>query len=260
MRDRKDNLIKVLLRICVSVVVLLPLAGCVSTSSDASSDDDNYEQKNLEIAYGFLTHGYPQKAISRLEKILERNSRSSRAYGVLGVVYQQQGEYALAEKNFEKALDLNSEDSGIRNNYGTLLFETGRYDEAEEAFEEVTQDIYYDNRSRAFENLGFVALKQGEKTEAKERFSRALRLQPNLAASSLELARIYFSEGYYPEAFKHYQQFDVYGQQTPDSLWLGIRVARAVDQMPLAFQYASTLSKLYPGSDEYREYRRRYND
>ena len=155
---------------------------------------------------------------------------------------------------------MNSEASDIRNNYGTLLFETGRYSEAEEAFEEVTQDIYYDNRSRAFENLGFVALKQDEKGEAEERFSRALRLQPNLPGSSLELARIYFSKGYYPEAFKYYQQFDVYGQQTPDSLWLGIRVARAVDQIPLAVKYASTLSKLYPGSDEYREYRRRYND
>lgn len=236
--------------------MFLFLTGCLT----ASPDDKRYEKRNLEIAHGFLVSGYPQRAISRLEKILERYSRSSRAYGMLGVAYQQQGEYALAEKNFEKSLNLNSHDSSVRNNYGTLLFEMGRYDDAKEVFEEVGRDIYYDNRSRAFENLGLVAVKQGEQARAKEYFSRALRLEPGLATSSLELARIYFAQGYYREAFEYYQQFEAHGRQTPDALWLGIKVARAVDRMSLAARYASTLRKLYPGSDEYREYRRRYND
>lgn len=259
MKNCNDNLINSIFRLCVCLAVLLPLAGCMGTGR-SSDEIDTYERKNLEIAAGFLSNGYPQKAISRLEKVIKRNGHSYRIYGMLGVVYQQQGEYTLAENSFEKALDLNGDASDIYNNYGTLLFKMGRYDEAGEAFEKATQDIYYDHRSRAFENLGFVALKKGNKEEAKKRFARALRLEPNLASSSLELARIYFFDGRYSEAFKYFQVSDASGQLSSKSLWLGIRIARAVDKTDLANGYVSTLKKRYPDSDEYRQYRRRYND
>lgn len=246
----------------IYLAVFLLLMGCVSTDSDTLSNDvDKYERKNIEIASGFLRNGYPQRAISRIEKILNKNSRSYRAYGMLGIVYQHQEEYGLAKESFEKALALNDDASDIRNNYGTLLFAMGHYDEAKQILEKVTEDTYYDHRSRAFENLGLVALKQKNKAEAKKRFERALSLEPRLSSSSLELAKIYFSDGYYPEAFQYFQQFDAAGDRLlPDTLWLGLRIARAVDRMDLADEYASTLSKLYPSSDEYRKYKRSYYD
>ncbi|MCK5893529.1 MAG: type IV pilus biogenesis/stability protein PilW [Endozoicomonadaceae bacterium] len=256
MSNRKNHLNKKIFQLCIYLALLLPLMSCVSTDSATLSDDlDKYERKNIEIATGFFRNGYPQRAISRLGKILKKNSRSSRAYGMLGVVYQQQGEYELAQENFKKSLELKSNASDVLNNYGTLLFAMGHYDQANKAFEEVTQDIYYAHRSRAFDNLGFIAMKQGNKAEAKKRFQRALRLEPRLPSSNLALAKIYLSDGYYPEAFQHFQQFDIDNNRfSADILWLGLRIARAVDRMDLVEKYGSTLSKLYPKSDEYRKY------
>ncbi len=237
------------------------LTGCVSTLPETGgtkiNDPEAYEQRNLEIAFGFLQQGYPGRAIARLQEVLKVNSRSSRAYGMLGVIYQSQKEYELSKENFIKALSIDSDASDIRLNYGGLLYAMERYDDAREELEAVTEDIYYENRSRAFENLGFVALKQNDKAMAKEHFERALRLDRRLPNASIELTQIYYDDGNLVSAeryFRVYEEITRNSRPTARSLWLGIELSRAFDQSKQLRLYAQQLRRYYPGSQEYRQY------
>ena len=240
-------------------LVLGLLGGCVSTLPEKNKVKDVavYEQKNLEIAHGFFQQGYPARAIGRLEEILKLNNSSSRAYGMLGVVYQSQGEYELAEKSFERSLRITPDASDVRNNYGVLLYQLDRLGEASRQFEKVTEDVYYEHRSRAFENLGLVALKGDSPREAEKYFQRALRLDNNLPRASLEMVQLSFDQGNYVDAeryYKNYQNLARSNHPTARSLWLGIQLAQVFRDRGTLEEYADKLTRLYPGSQEYRKY------
>ena len=246
-----DRIYKLFLLLAMTI-----LAGCVSTGTDdPARNPADAERENLSLARDFLQAGYPQQAIVRLEKVLEKNNRSSAAYGVLGVVYQRQAEYELADKQFRSALRIDPKASDIRNNYGVLLYEMGRYDEAYEQFLKVTDDIYYEQRNRAFENLGFVALQRNDLKDAEERFKRAIRLDGNLPSAALELAVLLYDQQNFVVANSYYQRFvSLSPQQSSRSLWLGIRLSNIFQDDTRARRYGDELVRLYPGSKEYQQY------
>lgn len=245
--------------ICAWPLVLL-LSGCVNESAwqGTPSDAARYEQKNIEIAHGFLQKGYPARSIERLEAVLRVNNRSAQAHGMLGVVYQSQGEYALAAKNFRRALALDPALSAVRNNYGVMLYETGDYATAYSQFEKVTADIYYPGRGRAFENLGMAALRLQDKDAARRFFQRALRLDKNQAQSALELAWIAYEDGQPLEAERLFRIYENLAgtQASARGLLLGIELARTLAGDDDAVRrYADQLARYYPGSPEYTGYK-----
>ena len=182
-------------------------------------------EKNLQLATQFLNINQPLKAITRLQKVLKANPDSAEAFGLLGTIYQHQGEYDLAGKNFKKALELAPDDSNIRNNYGTLLYAKKRYRDAAKQFHRVTKDVYYGNRDRVFENLGATYLRMGNTEKAIGYYQRALRLNAFLSGANLKLAEIFMLQDQPEKAYRCYINFVRNGRQTAESLWLGIRIA-----------------------------------
>ena len=254
--ENSNRTIKVLVEILLTSVLL---SGCVGTlsSEGKAQDQEVHEQKNLEIAYGFLVNGYPFRAIERLQGILKANPDSAKAYGMLGVVYKAQGELELAKQNFQKSLKLDPDASDVRNNYGVLLYEQGDYTGAQKEFRRVTEDIYYSQRSRAFENLGIVDLRLNNGEKAKAHFERALRLDHNLPVAAFELAEILFDKKDYVASEGYYQSYLAMTKgQRPSArgLWLGIQLAKIFKQTEQMRSYVDQLSRFYPESAQYREY------
>jgi len=242
------------------VVLFLCLgSGCVPVYND--KDISEREAKSLKVAYGFLQLGHYQKVIARLNRIIKNNKYSFEAYGLLGVVYQRQGEYMLSEESFHNALAINASAAYIRNDYGSMLLETGRYESAREQFEIVSKDRYYNNRSLGFENLGFVALKLNQTDVAENNFLRAVRLEPSLTSSLFELTRIYDKTKQRRKAFDYYLQYDRVGEKSAASLFLGFNVARNIggDKAEALMKSCSeALKNLFPNSVEYKIYRDRF--
>ena len=234
------------------------LAGC---AVEGLQKHDNFEQRNIELAYRFLAHGYPQKAIKRLKKILKSSPESVLALNMLATVYREQGEYVLAEQNYQKALSLTPTATKVRNNYGVLLARIGQYEAAYEQFKQVTEDVYYENRSEAFDNMGVVALKLTKSKEAESHFRRAVRLNPQMARPHLELSKLFYEEENYLDAQYHFDQFKkLAGKHYPDSLLVGIKLAHALGDWEAEARYVKELFQSYPDSSEYRAYRVLLND
>ena len=159
------------------------------------------------------------------------------------------------KKAFRRALSYDSDAADIQNNYGAYLFEKGRLDEAYKQFAKAAANIDYEKRSRAYENMGIVAAKQGSYTLAKEHFEKSLRLNGNLPRARLELASSLKHLGDYRTAWAHYLTYAKQARQNSRSLWLGIQLARINGDRSAAASYALQLERLYPGSKELKAYR-----
>ncbi|MGI9276940.1 MAG: type IV pilus biogenesis/stability protein PilW [Endozoicomonas sp.] len=233
----------------MTVLLSVALAGCVSSGGGQPEvDDAQVVESYLNLAKGYVQEGYTEKALKPLKRALEVQPRSAEAHSVLGLVYQVQGETSLAEQAFRKALSYEPDSGEINNNFGAFLFSQNRLDEAYRLFSRAAQDVNYESRSRTYENLGIVTLRQDKRQQAEGHFEKALRLNGNLPLARLELSSLLFEQGRKRDAWRNYQVFASLSRQNERSLTLGVRLARANGDHSAAANYALQLERLYPGA------------
>lgn len=233
------------------------LQACVTVEDKvftADTSDANAIQTRVNIALRYLQQDNPEQAISNLQMALQIDPKSPRVHEVLGIAFQQAGEFELAEDHYRRALRYDPNYSRGRNNYATFLMTLDRYDDACKELKKVVNDVYYDRRSFAFFNLGQCALKIGNLEEAEESFKRSLRMDRTLTASRLELADVYYKQGNYSEAQTY---LDAYRAEVdkagPRALLLSIRLAEQFKDQDAVASYKMALKSMYPRSKEYLE-------
>ncbi len=121
-------------------------------------------------------------------------------YSALSGVHIELGDHASAIEAAQKLLELEPENPrGYR-----LLYEanrgTGDHAEAEKALAALSRLDKEGDSSRFVYNEGVEALRAGDSAAAKERFSKALELNPNLTAALSALARIHIRAGEFTAA------------------------------------------------------------
>ena len=247
------------LRTALYLSLACVLAGCVrtggmvdplSTAEGRAAARDAY----IQLGIGHLQQGSTEKAKEPLRQALMLDSSSAEAYSALAVVYQYEMEPKLADEHYRKALALSKSDTRILNNYGGFLFEQKRYDEAYAQYLRAAEDTMYGERSRVFENLGLTAIQLGKREEAKQFFERALRLNSQRAISLLQMGLLSYEDKNYVAARSYYAGYTESGRQNPQSLLLGIRLARVFEDRDQAASLGLQMKRLYPGTPEYQQY------
>jgi type IV pilus assembly protein PilF len=246
--------------LCALLGALVCITGCTTTVvGDLGPQPGTTEERveaHLALARGYLEKRDLERARGPLESALEIDPRSPDAHVLLAIIYQAQGEDAhMVERQYKVALRYAPDSSQALNNYGTFLFAQGRYEDARTELKKAVADPNYAGRAHAYENLGLCQLRLGETDAAELSFQRSLRLSSAAIRANLELAHIYFDAGDNPAAARYYAAFSESTQQTARSLWLGVRLARTLDDQDTAASYGLALRNLYPGSEEYQLYR-----
>lgn len=139
-------------------------------------------------------------------------------------------------------------------NYGGFLYRQGRYNESCNMLLAAASDVMYAKRSDAFVNLGMCYLKLNKTQEAENSFKRSLQHNITNSSALLSLAKMKFDSGDFIDSQNYYDQFLKYGQQSPKSLWLGIRLAHIADNQDVKSSYILFLKNQFPESNEYKEY------
>lgn len=235
------------------------LAGCVTTGGsvdplDTEEGRNKARDAYIELGLGYLKQGATEKAKAPLKSALELDPSSSQAHSTLAVVFQREMETKLAEQHYRKAISLSSGEARILNNYGGFLFEQKRYQEAYDVYLKASEDTLYSERSRVFENLGLTALQMGRRDEAKGFFDRALRLNSRRTLALLQMAQLSYEDRQYPPARGYYERFSKLSEQTPQSLLLGIRLAKVFEERDQVASLGLQMKRLYPGTPEYQQY------
>ncbi|MEX5588068.1 type IV pilus biogenesis/stability protein PilW [Pseudomonas urmiensis] len=246
------------LRAALSILTLLLLAGCVSggAGDPLASRQGRAEagRAYVQLGLGYLQQGLTEQAKAPLAKALALNDRDADAHAALALVFQAQGEPALAEEHFRQALAQRANDTRIRNNYGSFLYAQGRFSQAEQVFRQAGADTLYPERSRVFENLGLTAMKLGRPEQAREYLEKALQLNPRQPRALLEMAELSYENRHYVPARDYYDRFSQLSDPQARSLLLGSRLARVFAEPAVVAELGQQLQRLYPGTPEYQQY------
>lgn len=246
------------LRAALYLSVVCLLVGCVRTGPveplETQEGRNAARDAYIKLGIGHLQQGSTEKAKEPLRQALKLDSSSAEAYAALALVFQYEMEPKLADENYRKAISLSKNDARLLNNYGGFLFEQKRYPEAYAQYIKASEDSLYGERSRVFENLGLTALQLGKREDAKQHFQKALRLNSRRPTSLLQMGLLSYEDGNYVAARSYYSGFSQQSRQTPQSLLLGIRLAKAFEDRDQAASLGLQLKRLYPGTPEYKQY------
>ncbi|BBH44441.1 type IV pilus biogenesis/stability protein PilW [Pseudomonas sp. KU43P] len=246
------------LRAALSTLALVLLAGCVSGgASDPLANRQGRAEAGrayVQLGLGYLQQGLPEQAKAPLGKALALDTRNADARAALALVFQAEGEPALAETQFKKALAARPGDTRIRNNYGSFLYAQQRFAEAEQMFRLASADSLYPERSRVYENLGLTALKLENRDQAHAYLSKALQLNQRQPRALLEMAELSYENRHYVPSRDYYDRFSQLSDQSARSLLLGSRLARVFDEQGTLAELGQQLQRLYPGTPEYQQY------
>lgn len=240
------------------------LSACVHTETGGFSDKKDNKKAlaySEELARGYIREGNWNAAKRHLKVALDMDDSSAGVYEGMAMVYQNTGEYEQAAANYKKAIKLDPDSSRIRLNYASFLYQQADFEKAAKELEIVTEDTLYPKRELAFANLGRCYLRLEDPENAQQAFMRAYLMDRRSSGIKLELAGTYFQLAKYSEAQKFYDAFrEQVSTQSPQALWLGIKLATEFDDRDALASYGLALKNLYPKSNEYLRYKSQYEN
>jgi type IV pilus assembly protein PilF len=249
------------------LVLLLLVSGCAGQSASQSNIPDpgnslvgesaerHRARIHTELGAGYFSQRQIAVALEEFSTATQIDPGYAQAHNGLGLVYAALHEDEKAESSFKRALQLDSSSSETHNNYGTFLCSRNRVDESITEFLTALKNPLYVTPESAWLNAGICALKKGDQKNAETYLQNALQAQPGIRSANYHLAGIYFSRGDAAQANKHFQQSMQGGDPTPEMLWLGIQIARAVGDKNAESSHSMLLRNRFPDSAEARALR-----
>jgi type IV pilus assembly protein PilF len=207
-------------------------------------------EANIALAIEYMRRGRHEDALAKLEKARDAEPGYSVTYSMLGLLYQQLGEFKLAEANFQKSIRLDKTNPEHQNNYAQFLCHTGRFGKAEEIFLEAAKNPLYQTPDVAYANAGACAWADKDPARAREHFEQSLSLNASLPAALISMCDIEYGEGDYAAADWYLQRYLQNAEHTPRSLWLGVRIKSRTRDLDAQASYALLLRRKFPDSEE----------
>ena len=211
----------------------------------------NRARVHTDLATLYYTQGGMNVALEEARTAVAADPTYASAHGVLGLVYMELRENALAEQSFRRGLSVAPEDPDINHNFGWFLCQIGRGEESKRYFRRALDNPLYATPGRTYAAAGTCALRAGDLKEADINLERALRLEPNLPIAMLQLAQLRYRQARYHDARAALSRHGAVAAPSAESLWLGVRIERRLGQRASELSYANQLRRRFPQSPEY---------
>lgn len=234
--------------------VVVVLSGCVTSQSGRSSSaSDSYAasraRAHTELGAAYYQQGKMEIALEEFNQAIKIDSNYGFAYNGLGLVHSALGQDAEADANFKKAISIDPNNSESHNNYGGFLCARNRFDESIVQFLAALKNPLYATPSVAYANAGICSARKNDIKSSEVYLQKALQLEPLMHSAALQLAKIQFNRGDSQGAKTTLQNALIAGQ-SPEVLWLGIQISRALGDRDAESSYALELRKQFPKSEQ----------
>ena len=206
---------------------------------------------HADLAYGYLEEKQVDVALEEVRISLENDPLYVPAYNVLALINMELNEHKNAEESFLYALKIAKDDSDTLNNYGWFLCQQKRERESIVKFMEAVKNPLYKSPAKAYLNAAICADRIN--INPQEYLRLALLNEPDNSAVLVRLADMYYKRKSYTQTKAHLARI-IPQNYTAESLWLGLRTERKLGDRNSELSYASQLRRLYPNSNEYRNY------
>ncbi len=250
----------------ISIVLLVALfSGCATVGEDGRVIDkekkkQEVSQANTMLGIEYLRAGNYEMSREKLNRALAADPDNAGTHDAIAVLYEKVDEPALAEKHYRKSLRLNPDNPRGHNNYGQFLCFQGRYEDAEKQFLLAANDPFYPTPSLALANAGLCASRIPDEELAEKYYRQALELDPKYPPALLQMAILNYTRSNYLSARGYLERYRETGQDTAESLWLGVRTEYALDDHQAWGNYALVLRNNFPNSPEAAELQKWENE
>jgi type IV pilus assembly protein PilF len=228
----------------------------VSKTSDRSgtrageADARTRARARVDLAAGYYRNGQLAIALEEARRATAIDPTFSDAYGLLGLIYMEMGERREAEENFQRALRLGPASSELANNYGWFLCQAGRERESIEYFVRAIRDPLYPTPAKANLNAGTCLLRVKDYAGAEPYLRRSFELDASNPTTKYQLSRLYLAQGQTDRAAFYYGILTKSVESSAETLWLGLRIARANGDLRTETRLANELRERFPRSAE----------
>ncbi len=254
-----------------SLLALTLLIGCETTKrqTDTFATNDRIEvkdrgpdykaaaEKRLALGLGYIERGLFERAKKNLLMAEEHAPDSPDVMFGLAYYYQRVFEFDKAETYYKKTIKQDSDNPDYLNAYGAFLCKARKdYDGAVSYFMKAIDKPEYTSVGESYENAGFCSLEGGDQTQAELYFQKAMTFNPRLVRPLYGLALMAFESGQYNKAESFLLRFEGKSKPTADSLLLGYKIGRRLNDRFSMESYGEKLMQLFPDSEQASTYRR----
>jgi type IV pilus assembly protein PilF len=254
-----------LLLLAVLVSVLSACAGgpgtpTSNTAQPLTESDEPEAQKRarirLELATGYFEQGQTSVALDEIKQSLAAFPGYGPAYVLRGLVYMRMNEPGQAEDSFRRALQINERDPDALHNYGWFACQQGRHAEAVQLFARALASPVYGGQAKTLMAKGVCQTRMGQFAEAEGSFARSYELDAANPITGYNLASLLYKRGDDKRAQFYIRRLNNSDLANAESLWLGIKVERRMNNPQAADQLAQQLQRRFPRSPEFASYQR----
>ncbi|MBT2321459.1 type IV pilus biogenesis/stability protein PilW [Variovorax paradoxus] len=242
----------------------LPGPAAAAAPIITDSDETNARKRarlRIELAIGYFEQGQTTVALDEIKQAVANDPTFADAYNLRGLVYMRLDDPAQAEDSFRRAIALNPREANTLHNYGWLLCQQNRFGDAQQQFSAALAVPTYGDRAKTLMTQGVCQLRAGQRAEAERSLTQAYELDAGNPVVGLNLASLLAQREDWPRAQFYIRRVNNSPSANAETLWLGIKIERRLNNREAITQLASQLQRRFPQSREAIAYERgNFND
>lgn len=261
---------RLLLAFLMALGACVHLSGCANSAGaggqgasrpDLVTESDEPEGRRrarirIELAVGYFEQGQTTVALDEVKQALVADPNFSEAYNLRGLIYMRLNDVRLAEESFRRAIALNPSDANVYHNYGWLKCQQGQYAESSQLFAQALANPRYGDRPKTLMTQGLCQIKAGQPAQAELSLIHSYELDAGNPITGYNLSLLLFQRGEFVRAQFYIRRINNSESANAESLWLGIKVERRLNNHDAVEQLAGQLRKRFARSPELAKYDR----
>ena len=240
------------------------LTGCAGAGGTTSltgaptelltAQDDRPERKRarvrLQLAASYFQAGKNTVALDEVKQVMQTDPSFSDAYNLAGLIYQALEQPDLAEQHFRRAIALNPRDGSPLHNLGWLQCQQRHYPQADQSFTRALAVPGYTDRAKTLMTQGICQARAGNTALAVDTLKRSYGLDRSNPVTAYNLALLLFNSSHYDDARLYIRYLNNGDLANAESLWLGVKIERALDNRAAMQQLGGQLRQRFGDSHE----------
>lgn len=255
---------------CLLVTGLAGISGCASKVAGVdptgngvemmtASDEPDARRRariRLELAVGYFEQGQTTIALDELKQSIAADPTFGEAYNLRGLIYMRLNDFRFSEESFRKALSINPQNSNVVHNLGWLLCQQARYPESMLMFSQALSNPQYGERAKTLMAQGLCQIGAGQAADAELSLLKSYEFDAGNPVTAYNLAKLLFQRDDFVRAQFYVRRLNNSELANAESLWLGVKVERRMNNRDAMLQLATQLQKRFPQSREAASYQR----
>ena len=250
-----------LLGACLLAAALVTLSGCASRGANAAdgnsseivtdSDEPIIRKRariRLELAVGYFEQGQTNIALDELKQSITADPDYAAAYNLRGLIYLRLNDLRIAEESFKKALALEPQGASVMHNLGWLYCQDGRYGQSQQYFSQALGNPQYRERAKTLRAQGLCQVRAGQREAGEQSLLKSYDLEAGNPVTAYNLATLMFQRGERTGAQFYVRRLNNSDLANEESLWLGIKIERSLENRAAVQQLGAQLIKRFPQS------------